>query len=84
MSDTVEYFQDDENASARLLDLVKNVKRSLDISISNERLPFLINYTSFIVSCKGLLEKNVRIRCILQALPKSTQDYKLLSSIVSE
>jgi signal transduction histidine kinase len=84
MSDTVEYFQDDENASARLLDLVKNVKRSLDISISNERLPFLINYTSFIVSCKGLLEKDVRIRCILQALPKSTQDYKLLSSIVSE
>ena len=26
MSDTVEYFQDDENASARLLDLVKECK----------------------------------------------------------
>ena len=45
MSETVEYFQDDENAFAHLLDLVKNVKRSLDISISNERLPFLINHT---------------------------------------
>ena len=84
MSEIVEYFQDDENASSRLLGLVNNVKRSLDISISNERLPFLINYTNLIVCCKNLLKKNVRIRCILQAPPKSTQDFKLLSSIVSE
>ncbi len=43
MSKTVEYFQDDENALSHLLDLVNNVKMNLDISISNERLPFLID-----------------------------------------
>ena len=72
MSETVEYFQDDENAFAHLLDLVKNVSRSLDISISNERLPFLINHTSFIVSCKGLLEKNVRIKMYTSSSSKES------------
>ncbi len=50
----------------------------------NGYLSLSIDYTSFIVSCKALLKKNVQIRCQLQAPPKSTQDYKLLSSIVSE
>jgi len=57
MSETVEYFQNDENASSHLLYLVKSVKGNLDISISNERLPFLINYEDFIVCCKNLLKK---------------------------
>lgn len=84
MSETIEYFQDDKDASSRLLSLIIDAKTRLDVSISGDRLPFFIGYKGFVDGCKALLKKNVEIRFILQTPPKSPEDYKLLSSIASK
>ncbi len=59
MSEIIEYFQNDENALSRLLNLIKNVKTSLDISISSDTLLFFIQYAGFVDGCNTLLKKDV-------------------------
>ncbi len=84
MSKPTEYFQNDKYASSRLLNLIKNVNTSLDISIGSDKLPFFIRCSGCLDGCKKLLKKDIQIRFILQSPPKSVQDYKQLASIASK
>jgi signal transduction histidine kinase len=84
MSETTESVDNDKDASSRLLNLIKNVNTSIDISISNDKLPFFIKSSDFLDSCKTLLKRDIQIRFILQSPPKSAEDYKHISSIASK
>lgn len=84
MSETTESVNNDKDASSRLLNLIKNVNTSLDISISSDKLPFFIKSSDFLFSCKTLLKRDIQIRFILQTPPKSAEDYKHISSIASK
>jgi signal transduction histidine kinase len=84
MSETTESVNNDKDASSRLLNLIKNVNTSLDISISSDKLPFFIKSSDFLDSCKTLLKRDIQIRFILQSPPKSAEDYKHISSIASK
>jgi hypothetical protein len=84
MSETTESVNNDKDASSRLLNLIKNVNTSLDISISSDKLPFFIKSSDFLDSCKTLLKRDIQIRFILQTPPKSAEDYKHISSIASK
>lgn len=84
MSENVEYFQTDKDTWTHLLNMIKDVKNYLDISIGNDNLHYFIQNTDFITGCKGLLKKDVEIRFILQSSPKSTEEYKQISNISSK
>lgn len=52
MSETTESVNNDKDASSRLLNLIKNVNTSLDISISSDKLLFSLNPRTFLIVAK--------------------------------
>ena len=67
MSDIVELFQDNEIIITCLIELIKNTREGLDISINLDSLAFLMENYIFSENCINLSNNGGTIRCLINS-----------------
>lgn len=84
MSDFVELLQDNEIIITRLVELIKNTKERLDISIGVDSLAFLMENNLISENCMNLLNNGGTIRCLVNSSVQDSIHGRKLLKIVSE